>query len=518
MKKKQFGIIDKFIQSKINRSNHQSKITQINSKNSIMPKFFFICICLSIVWQCSIAQEVKFSVPQKIPQKISEYEIVGRTGEGIVVHKWGEKIHQIEMFDKNSLDLKWQRELDLGDKRAKILEIIPYPKEMIILFSVKRKRTTYIYARKVTAAMRNISEDVVIDTIVGKFGSYGFKHKIDISQNKEYVNVWRYNYNFNGLDYIENRLINKDLEEIGAQRFEVEDKMVIRETLVSNEGDVFVAKARTKRTLVSNAVQYDNVVLIHARSTIGKLEEINIEKGEYSVNDLKIEMDNRNNQVVVAGFYSDKSSPGVVGFFYVFVDVATKDISQKTFIPFDEQLTNKINRSTLLQAKEYVFNLGIKRTILRRDGGALLIGEAMHTSDYNMPRTSFDTYFNSTSTNYNYEDIVVLSINPDGSLLWGEVLNKRQQSEEDGGYYSSFGIVNVNEYLSFVFNENISSKTNLNHYLVKSDGEYIVSSLLNVMDYNMMVAPRYCKQISRNEAVVPGFNSRNEFILMKLSF
>ena len=182
-------------------------------------------------------------------------------------------------------------------------------------------------------------------------------------------------------------------------------------------------------------------------------------------------------------------------------------------------MSRKANMTTTIKSKDYIYNLKMREVILRQDGGALFVGETYYTSSKTVPRSSFDTFnVRQAGLNYHYNDLVVLSINPDGSLLWDEVLKKRQYSEEDKGYYSSFGMVNSGNALNFIFNEEISNNTNVNNYKMDSTGEHTIESMMNVYDYNVMIAPRYYKQTSPTEIVMPAFNKKNEFLLLKIGF
>ena len=249
------------------------------------------------------------------------------------------------------------------------------------------------------------------------------------------------------------------------------------------------------------------------------VSEYLIEKGEYSLNDMKIESDDKNNRIAIAGFYSDKQSNAISGYFGVFFDLKTHQIEQQFYENFELEVARKTNLSNSLKSKDYVYNLKMRKIILRQDGGALFIGETYYTTNRSVPRSSFDTFnTRQMGLNYHYNDLVVLSVNPDGSLLWDEVPKKRQYSEEDKGYYSSFGMANSGNSLNIIFNEEISNNTNINNFKINSTGDNTIESMMNAYDYNVMIAPRYYKQTSPNEIVMPAFNKKNEFLLVKIGF
>ena len=131
------------------------------------------------------------------------------------------------------------------------------------------------------------------------------------------------------------------------------------------------------------------------------------------------------------------------GYFYTFVDLEAGQVSQNIFTPFAPEFMQKTKRDIGAgRDAKNVSHLKVAELVVRRDGGALLHGESYYTDMHRMMRSSFDSYYNNRQyvevTNYYYDDIVALSINPDGSLFWDEVLKKRQFSEEDEGYFFLF--------------------------------------------------------------------------------
>ena len=52
---------------------------------------------------------------------------------------------------------------------------------------------------------------------------------------------------------------------------------------------------------------------------------------------------------------------------------------------------------------------------------------------------------------YHYEDIVVISIHPDGQTHWKTILPKRQYSQDDNAIYSSFFLLKTPKSLRLLF-------------------------------------------------------------------
>ncbi|OWY20846.1 hypothetical protein C7N43_26830 [Sphingobacteriales bacterium UPWRP_1] len=481
--------------------------------------FGILLLVLGALSRPAAAQELTFSRPQKVAGKISDYEIIGQTDAGLLVHQWGERYHVIDAYNNKDMSLKWSKELFLPDKKAKVLSVVGYKNELIIFYAVKRKRTTYVYVRKVNADLQQIMPEVVADTIQRNFGSYGFSYQVSVSKNKNFLSLQRINNDFNGVNSVHCVVLNRNLELLGSKNIPIENKLLNEDNFISNSGEVFLLDSQTKRTFSTNAPQFEAFKLLRYNFASDKLSTALIEEVAYLLSDIQFEVDDRNGRIVAGGFYNEKQSGDVSGYFYLFIDLATGQVSEKVFTPFSAEILKRVSSNTLIRSKDQIANLRMREVITRQDGGALLIGELFYTVQQQMPRATFDNFYaRQQGTSFYYYDILLLCLNPDGSLYWGNVVQKRQISDDDGGYYSSFGLVNNRSNLSLIFNEDISTTTNLSNYTLDVSGKYTMSSLLRAKDYNLMVAPRYCKQVAPDVVVLPAFNERNDFVLLRIDF
>jgi hypothetical protein len=104
-----------------------------------------------------------------------------------------------------------------------------------------------------------------------------------------------------------------------------------------------------------------------------------------------------------------------------------------------------------------------------------------------------------------------------GLLIILRLLRKKQISEDDSGYFSSYAMHIRGGELNFIYNEELYQKTNVGGYKVDPKGELLRSVAFNSGDQDLMVAPRSAKQISSNEIIIPGFR-KNNLRLVKLTY
>ncbi len=482
---------------------------------------YILCCILLFHTLWASAQEITFSKPQRLPTRVTDYEIVGQTGGEILIHKWGERYNTLEGYDPVSLKMKWTKEFDFGHKNMRVLQIVPLKKDMLVFYTAKQKKHTLVYGQRMTGNLQELSDKVILDSIPNKLATYGYQLDVDVSMNRKYIGIRRQTFNFTGLSEVDLIVINRRMEQVQRKQFKPDDKHSIRETILANDGRYYMGLIHTQRLLSSNQDRIDRIHIFEFKPKVEEPLEIVLEKGENHLNDIAFRLDNLNNRLVVAGYYSDKQINQTSGYFYVYLDLKSQEVSKKIFQPFSKEFLPKLEMSMGLKGRTRIQNLVIKDLIIRHDGGVLLLGESFHRSSQRVGFSSFGTSARTSYeefTNFYHEDIIAISIHPDGGIFWENILQKKQYSEGDDGYFASFGVANGKSFLRLLFNEEISYRTHLNSYQLKSDGAYSMLSVVNMRDSNFMVAPQYGKQLSYSEMVLPAFNSRNEFMVARIQF
>lgn len=268
---------------------------------------------------------------------------------------------------------------------------------------------------------------------------------------------------------------------------------------------------------------------------------INIDSGDqYLFNDFGSDWDYINKELVVTGFYSENQATRIIGYFFVKPDfniaksvikeaedsdlkIAQDTLGQKpVYHGFEQDFVRKVGNKNFLGNGIYLEYIEIRKLILRSDGGVLLVGESHNSNASQFPYpANYDNRFSNRREmlyEHYYDDVLLFSINPDGTTQWSEILKKKQYSENDQGYFSSFGYINTGQRIHLIFNESVSKDNMLNDFIIDTKGEYKIKSVLDPAEFKLNTAPRYSKQISPSEVIVPSINYRNEFLIIKLKY
>ena len=256
--------------------------------------------------------------------------------------------------------------------------------------------------------------------------------------------------------------------------------------------------------------------------------QINI-KGKF-LSDMKMTTDIEG-KLLCAGFYGAEKSKEIIGSYFLKIDPETKAIVAKNFdefgIEFITQNMMKSKQKRLAKRAEKgknvdLFSYKLDDIIIRRDGGAFLIGEQYYVEESNSQQNNIGQ----RSFRYVYNDIIVINKNLDGTIKWTQKIAKRQSSIDDFGYYSSYSLLHRGEQLFFVFNDNaknlgyngtgrVVSFSNRSNAIVtmvelRPSGKQIRQALYDMREARMISRPKVSEQISPNMMILFGEYGRNE--------
>ena len=182
-------------------------------------------------------------------------------------------------------------------------------------------------------------------------------------------------------------------------------------------------------------------------------------------------------------------------------------------------------------------SFALDKLVLRSDGGALLIAEQFYVEEYEIRNNGafatpgfYGPPVGSTYTReyiYNYNDIIIVNIRPDGEIEWATRIPKQQISSNDGGYYSSYAVSIVRDKIYFVYNdseENYDRNERINQTYeftggskrsliavaeVSRDGSLEIFPLFKNRDVDIITRPKMCMQVGKNDMIIYGEKGRD---------
>ena len=266
--------------------------------------------------------------------------------------------------------------------------------------------------------------------------------------------------------------------------------------------------------------------------------ELNL--ANHLLDEVKLKVDNINKRYLLNSFYYTQKHGNIQGLFTTTWDRITHRQTLYEPISFNDTLRQeaKTDGSSKLAFNDFF----IRNIILRKDGGFILTGEDFYTQSRSNPWNRFDylnsypyynsfDYYNSPSAfyyrprnfyggggqvRYFYDNVVVLSIDKDGKLVWSNVIHKNQY-DDDHDNYLSFQLMAIGGDLHFLFNELQRQNELLIDQSVSAEGVLTRNPTLKSLDRGFQFMPKFGKQVSARQIIVP-CAYRNYICFAKIEF
>ncbi|HEU4606688.1 MAG TPA: hypothetical protein VFS31_01175, partial [Chitinophagaceae bacterium] len=219
-------------------------------------------------------------------------------------------------------------------------------------------------------------------------------------------------------------------------------------------------------------------------------------------------LNDNKDEIYMGAFYSTKKSGNLEGVVYGIYGMKDSTFSTFKTIPFDDQLRN----ATDDRNKKKAFNdYEVRNVIVKNDGGFILIAENFYittrTTSYGNGFGYYSWYnggYATTSTReYHYGDIMAIDYDVNGERKWHSFIRKEQYSQEDGGLFSSYAMLNSGASLVFLYNDFSSSKSNLSIAALDVDGALQLKKLNPGRSAGADWLPRSGKQTDLRELLIP---------------
>lgn len=218
---------------------------------------------------------------------------------------------------------------------------------------------------------------------------------------------------------------------------------------VDDFGRVYILSGLSpqKNTFASNrnAPRNETYILLTYDHSLNKLKEFNIALPDKWVNSVSI-MVSPVNEAIVTGLYSNTLLPGSAGVFYMRLNKSNGTLAASGISAFERPLIQSFNSNSSAREMEQLYLDFIHPT---EDGSLWLAGEQYYMTE----RTYMDPTFARPTTvyEYHYGNILLIKLNPEGEIMHQQVVPKYQVSQNDGGKYSSYGMLFSEKEASMLF-------------------------------------------------------------------
>jgi hypothetical protein len=461
------------------------------------------------------AQEVIYSQFDKFDRD-DEYSVVGMAGDKLYTYRNTSNGAMLDAFD-DSMNKVATVLLDFFPAKIYHTQFISYPDKIIVLYQALESNKVVQYAAQLDEKGRLVGRPVELGNVkTGIFGATKTYFSAAVSDNKKVILIYNAHDKGKEIEFEGKWLDDKlAIQKRSRATFKAENICEHGEVNISNDGTVYMA-AYTTVGSQNYADQY--WILTLPQGTV-KFEPKELELEEKFAANGYTKIDNLNGRVYFGGFYSNKKNGNFNGIIYAAYDIATGTYASKKFIPFDAELAQTVDGKS-----KYSFdNFQVRQLIAKNDGGFVLVSESEYIttrSNYS-PGFGYYSFYNpymSTMVHeYHYNDIMALSYDKDGVRDWNAFINKTQYSQEDGGAFSSYALLNTGGTLAFLFNDFDMRHSRIQLATLGADGKTEVRPFSTDGSDNHDWLPKYGKQVAGRTLIVPCFR-RKEICFARVTF
>lgn len=500
----------------------------------IKQKILFTCLVLLLA-SSGIAQRVVYSEADRDDARNMNFEIIGKYADKILVYKGFKDFHSIVSFDEEMKMLDKQKLQNLPDRIINI-DFLWYPNQFYMFYQYQKKSIVYCMVAKFDASGKQNGDAVQLDTTDISYAASNKLYSVIFSEDKQKIAVLKINNKNEKYNVVTSALFNKDLSLIKKTRLVVnmpDRNDFLEEFVLDNDGTLFFLK-------VSGSAQNDNItkvqsVTLDAGSSSSHFSDIRI--SGLNLDDIRVKADNANKRFLITSYYSKQRRGNVDGIFCSLWDkVNHKEVLNTTAVFSDELRIEAKGENSIKSAFNDYF---IKNIISRKDGGFIVIAEALYTStrggtfnrwdmmgmggfggwgmmspmDYYMwgnpwgwggwsPWNRFNNFNNNNITRFFSDNIVITSFDDSARIEWSNVIRK-SQFDDNTDNFISFGTANTGSQIHFLFTTEEKRTKILSDQSISPEGQLTRNPTFKNLDRGYEFMVRHSKQVSNKVIVIP---------------
>ena len=491
------------------------------------------------------AQKITYSEPDRDDVRSADFDIVGKLNNHYLVYKHVRSSYTISIFD-NSMVLLDKVKMDFLPDKLINSDIITYRDYFYFIYQYQKRNIVYCAAARINGDGKITGDPITLDTTSINFFASNKIYNVLYSDDKQRIGVYKINskdennYIFTSSVFDGSlKLISKYMNTIPMQAH----NDFLTEFSLDNEGWMTFVKASGNN---SNNGTIQNVSLLVKSPLIDSISSYPLNISKLYLDDIRIKVDNINKHILVTGLYSSQKRGNVDGIYCALWNRnSAESISTKQFVFNDDLKSNAKSQGSSRTAFNDYF---LQNIVMRKDGGFAILSESAYSSNRGVYSNRYDYmygnpfWFNSNSylygspygytyypwsspygygypnqlTRYYADNIAIFSFDSSANMEWTNIIPKSQYDDNTDNFIGYGTYVNSGQ-INFLFNEFSKRTLLLQSESVTPGGKKTEAPTLPNLDKGYQFMPRYVKQVSSREVLVP-CQYRNFLCFAKIEF
>ena len=444
----------------------------------------------------------------------TEYDLIGKLGGQTLLLQDRDTKHLLTGFDRN-MKQTWEKELELRGRNIRLLNTVAAQdgQGFHLLYIFRNNSRNYLQLDEYNPA-GNLKDSV---TLID-FGVFTSTPEDEIIRSDDetklllLITETQSKVRCVALDLENNSLLYD--QELAPERFFFGDDFLQAE--ITNAGDTYFVVERDNFRSKRKSHKYE----IHTINTSRQFDSFELSMGDSLTYDIFFRYDNLNDRLVAGGLYTIRDFSRADGYYWIAIDPKNPSAARPRFTPFPLNLVKNVEGKRYNKKDPGINELSVRDLVLRQDGGALIITEKNRQLERRSAASRsqvVNTFGVRPLVDFHYDELVVFGVHPDGKPHWSNILHKKQYSQDDGGVYSSYFLMENPRSLRFLFNDEIRFENTVSEYVVNGRGEFDRNALFHTRDLDLRLRFRDGVQVAANEMILPS-EHRNKLRLVMVTY
>lgn len=484
------------------------------------------------------AQQITYTQPEPQDSRGLNFEIIGKIQNNFLIYKNIRNNYAISAYD-NSMRLVNRVDLAFMPDKTLNVDFIAYPDFAWLIYQYQKKNIVHCMAVKVNGEGKLMTDPFELDTTAINFFADNKIYSTVYSEDKSKIMVYKIqrkngNYNFTTL------LFNDSLKLIHQSRIQTgydDKKDMFSDFFVDNDGNFVFTKGNKSST--RDFIQ--DLSLITKAPMSDSFISHGFNLSENYLDAIKLKVDNVNKNYVINSLFYTKRRGNVEGIFTAVWNVKNDTLVSQRFQNLGDsvRVVAKSNGGNKTALNDFF----IRDIILKKDGGFIVTAEDFYSQSRNSPWNRYDylygypsfspynyylyspysygyygryPYYFNNPQRYYYNNLLVLNMDKTGKTDWATVVNKSQYDDETDNFLSYLIMLSGGE-MHFLFNDLERRTLLLTDQSVSPSGKITRNPPLKSLDRGYQFMPRYGKQVSATEIIIP-CTYRNYICFAKVEF
>ncbi len=476
------------------------------------------------------AQSIFYTETQRDETKQSNFDIIGKYGDKLLIFKNLKNSSYISVYDQ---EMKLIENVDLSFIPSKVLEydILPFPDFSYIFYQYQQKNIAYLMAVKIDKNGKPLTTPAEIDTTHINYSASKRVYSVIASEDKTKFMAFKINSKDQKKFVFETSLFNSDLSAIYTTKLflDMNDEYdFLTDFFLDNDGTLVYGRGR-RRGANENISQF---YLVTKGAKEDKFQVTELKFESIQLDEVKLRIDNSHQRYLFTAFYyKGRRSGNIEGVANAMYDKTAKDWTIRNVIPLNDEL--RADARTDNNLKTAFNDFFIRQILIRKDGGFIMNAESIYTTSrggsfnrwdmFNNPYTMSSPmgwggwgmsgpgswgspYYGSgnwgSQTRFHADNVMVLVFDKEGRLSMSNVIRKSQFDDQSEAMVS-YQTINTGNALHFLYNNYEKRDIVLSYQSIDTEGKVTRNPTMRSLEPKYQFMPRYARQVAARTVIIP---------------